>query len=75
MLACVKRYGLMIQLDRILVATDFSDFTRTAPDYACALAARCIRTAPTARRSEPNEIHAGTDNTGDGNRAETRTRN
>ena len=30
----------MVQLDRILVATDFSDFTWTALDYACALASR-----------------------------------
>ncbi|MEY2725432.1 MAG: hypothetical protein RLZZ458_1299 [Planctomycetota bacterium] len=30
----------MIQLNRILVATDFSTFSRPAIDYACAIAAR-----------------------------------
>ena len=31
----------MIQLNRILVPTDFSDFSRPAIDYGCAIAARC----------------------------------
>ena len=30
----------MIKLKRILVPTDFSDFSKPAVDYACALAAR-----------------------------------